>query len=196
MSNDENQDKVTQSENILECGDLAGRDIIKPVYNIGRITFGGQSQLEKLYERLEREKNESAIFSEIVDELLHFKNNADDKGFIGLEKKMENGNRLKYLHFAESTKEKFAKKLLKNEHSETAQLIYAFLLAKVYSSFQTNIHPRISEGHPEEYINQLITEYIIKPLEEILGNNLLRIYDDEINGMIYFLTGNCHIKWN
>ena len=85
---------------------------------------------------------------------------------------------------------------MKNEHSETAQLIYAFLLAKVYSSFQTNIYPRISEGLSEEFINQLVTEYIIKPLEDILGNNLLRIYDDEINGMIYFLTGNCHIKWN
>lgn len=196
MPENENLNSVNQSENILESGDLAGRDIIKPVYNIGRITFGGQSQLEKLYERLEKEKNESAIFREIVDELLHFKNNADDKGFIGLEKKLVNGNRISYLHFAETSKEKFAKKLLKNEHSETAQLIYAFLLAKVYSSFQTNIYPRISEGLAEEFINQLVTEYIIKPLEDILGNNLLRIYDDEINGMIYFLTGNCHIKWN
>lgn len=196
MSINENINEVTQSENVLENGDLAGRDIIKPVYNIGRIAFGGQSQLEKLYERLEKEKNESAIFSEIVDELLHFKNNADDEGFIGLEKKLENGNRLNYLHFAETSKEKFAKKLLKNEHSETAQLIYAFLLAKVYSSFQTNIYPRISESLSEDFINQLVTEYIIKPLEDILGDNLLRIYDDEINGMIYFLTGNCHIKWN
>lgn len=196
MPIDENLNTVTQSENNLETGDLAGRDINKPTYNIGRITFGGESQLEKLYEKLEKEKNESAIFSEIVDELLHFKNNADDKGFIGLEKKLDNASRLNYLHFAEITKEKFAKKLLKNEHSETAQLIYAFLLAKVYSSFQTNIYPRILEGLAEEFINQLVIEYIIKPLEDILGNNLLRIYDDEINGMIYFLTGNCHIKWN
>ena len=56
MLENENLNSVTQSENILENGDLAGRDIIKPVYNIGRITFGGQSQLEKLYERLEKEK--------------------------------------------------------------------------------------------------------------------------------------------
>lgn len=113
-----------------------------------------------------------------------------------LKKKLENGNRLKYLEFAEISKEKFAKKLLLNEHSESAQLIYAFLLAKVYTSFQTNIYTRLNEGHPEEYINQLIAESIVKPLEELLGDNLLRIYDDEINGMIYFLTGNCHIKWN
>ena len=85
---------------------------------------------------------------------------------------------------------------MKNEHSETAQHIYAFLLAKVYSRFETHIYSRLNEGHPEEYINQLVDELIVKPLEDLLGNNLLHIYEDEINGMIYFLMGNCHIKWN
>lgn len=196
MAEPENINEVTQTNNTVESGDMAGRDIIKPTYNIGRVSFGGQSQLEKLYARLEKEKSESSVFSEIVDELLHFKKYAKDTEVLGIEKKLENGNRLEYLHFAEKSKEKFAKKLLINEHSETAQLIYAFLLAKVYTSFQTNIYPRLSEGHPNEFINQLVSEYIIKPLEDILGDNLLRIYDDEINGMIYFLIGNCHIKWN
>lgn len=196
MVEPENKNDVTQSSNIVEKGDLAGRDIIKPTYNFGRITFGGQTQLERLYARLEKEKSESEVFSEIVDELLHFKNYAKGTLVLGIEKKLENGNRLEYLKFAIETKEKFAKKLLLNEHSETAQLIYAFLLAKVYTSFETNIYPRLKEGHPNEFINQLVSEYIVKPLEDILGDNLLRIYDDEINGMLYFLTGNCHIKWN
>lgn len=189
------KDGVTQSNNEVG-GDMAGRDINKPTYIIGRNSFGGQLQLEKLYEKLEKEKENSPLFTEIVEELFHFKNNADETEFIGLQKKLENGNRINYLNFAEKAKEKFAKKLLKNEHSETAQHIYAFLLAKVYSSFETNISPRIRENHPEIFINQLITENIINPLEELLGDNLLRIYDDEINGMIYFLTGNCHIKWD
>lgn len=198
MLNSENTNEVTQTNNTVKSGDLAGRDIIKPstTYNIGRVSFGGQSQLEKLYARLEKEKSESAVFCEIVDELLHFKTYAKGTEVIGIEKKLENGKRLEYLSFAEKTKEKLAKKLLINEHSETAQLIYAFLLAKVYTSFETNIYPRLSEGHPNEFINHLVSEYIVKPIEDILGDNLLRIYDDEINGMIYFLTGNCHIKWN
>ena len=192
----ETNPKITQTKNIVENGDMAGRDVIKPTYNIGKTPFGGQSQLEKLYLRLEKEKADSPIFTEIIDELLHFKTYAKDTEVIGIEKKLENGNRLSYLSFAEKSKEKFAKKLMLNEHSETAQLIYAFLLAKVYTSFENNIYPRLNEGHPDEFITQIIAEYIVKPLEEILGDNLLRIYDDEINGMIYFLTGNCHIKWN
>lgn len=187
--------EVSQSNNEVK-GDLAGNDINKPTYNIGRTSIGGKSQLERLYDRLEKERESSTIFSEIVDDLLHYKKNADETEFIGLEKKLENGNRISYLNFAEKSKEKFAKKLLRNEHSETAQHIYAFLLAKVYSSFEFNIAPRIKEKHPEIFINELISEFIIRPLEDILGENLLRIYDDEINGMIYFLTGNCHIKWD
>lgn len=187
--------EVSQSNNEVQ-GDLAGNDINKPTYNIGRTYIGGKSQLEKLYDKLKKERESSTVFSEIVDELLHFKNNADEAEFIGLEKKLENGKRTNYLNFAEKSKEKFAKKLLLNEHSETAQHIYAFLLAKVYSSFELNIAPRIKENHPEIFINELVKEFIVNPLEDVLGENLLRIYDDEINGMIYFLTGNCHIKWN
>lgn len=197
MAEETNKNEVTQSNNTVGNGDIAGRDVNKPtVINIGRVSSGGKSQLEILYEKLEQERQNSSIFSDMVDELLHYKSYAANTEVIGLEKKLENGNRLNYLNFAERAKEKFTKKLLKNEHSETAQHIYAFLLDKVYCSFETNIYPRLNEGHPEEYINQLVNEFIIKPIEDLLGNNLLHIYDAEINGMIYFLMGNCHIKWN
>jgi hypothetical protein len=52
MTEPESINKVNQSNNIVESGDMAGRDIIKPVtnINIGRVSFGGKSQLELLYE--------------------------------------------------------------------------------------------------------------------------------------------------
>jgi len=197
MTEEKDINEVTQSNNTVGNGDIAGRDINKPTtISFGRLSLGGKTQLETLYEKLEQEKLSSSGLCEMVEELLHFKRYAVNTEVIGLEKKLENGNRLKYLNFAERTKEKFSMKLLKNEHSETAQHIYAFLLAKVYSRFETNIYPRLGEGHPEEYINQLIDEFIIKPIEDLLGENLLHIYEDEINGMIYFLMGNCHIQLN
>lgn len=190
-------DKIKQANNTIEGdGDIAARDINKPTYNYGRVSTGGQSQLEKLYERLEEERKNSTTFNNVIDDLLHYKNYAPNTTVVGLEEKLNNGNRQKYLRFAEISKEKFTRKLVKNEHSETAQLIYAFLLAKVYASFETYVYPRLNEGHPEEFINRLVSSYIISPIEDILGDNLLQIYEDEINGMIYFLTGNCHIKWN
>lgn len=186
---------ILENITIQGNGDVAARDINKN-YFYGRVSTGGQSQLEKLYERLEKERERSPIFNDVIEELLHYKNNASNTEIIGLEAKLINGNRQSYLEFAEKVKEKFTRKLVKNEYSETAQLIFAFLLAKVYSNFETFISPQLNQGHPEEYINNLVISQIINPIEEILGDNLLRIYTDDINGMIYFLTGNCHIKWN
>lgn len=196
MAGTDNTNEVTQSDNTVENGDMAGRDVNKQTINIGRMSFGGKSQLQILYEKLEEEKKNTTGITEMIEELQHFKSYAKDEEVIGLEKKLENGNRLNYLNFAERSKEKFSKKLLKNEHSETAQEIYAFLLAKVYRRFEDHIYPRLSEGHSEGFINQLVDEFIINPMEDLLGENLLRLYEDEISGMIYFLMGNCHIKWN
>ncbi len=196
MNKIKNINKVTQSDNIVTKGNIAGGDIHNTTVNIGRMPMEGKSQLEILYEKLKKEKESSRMFCEIIDELLHFKTYAENTEVIGLEKKLENGRRLQYLNFARKSKEKFTKKLLKNEYSETAQYIYAFLLAKVYSKFEMDIYPQILKGRPEEYVNQLIKNLIVTPIENLLGDNLLHIYDDEINGMIYFLTGNCHIKWN
>ncbi len=196
MAENNENNEVTLSNNTVENGDIAGRDVNKPTINIGRMSFGGKSQLQILYDRLEEEKKSTKGIAEMIEELQHFKSYAKDEEVIGLEKKLENGNRLKYLNFAERSKEKFSMKLLKNEHSETAQEIYAFLLAKVYRRFEDHIYPRLSEGHSEDFINQLVDEFIINPMEDLLGENLLRLYEDEISGMIYFLMGNCHIKWN
>lgn len=196
MAEEENKRQVTQSNNTIDNGDMAGRDVIKSTIHIGRVSFGGKSQLQLLYEKFEEEKKNSTGITEMVEELQHFRAYAEDEEIIGLEKKLENGKRIKYLNFAERSKEKFTKKLLKNEHSETAQEIYAFLLAKVYRRFEDHIYPRLSEHHSEEFINQLVDEFIVNPMEDLLGDNLLRLYEDEISGMIYFLMGNCHIKWN
>ena len=196
MADTDNKNEVTQSKNTIENGDMAGRDVNKTTINVGRMSFGGKSQLQLLYEKLEEEKKNSTGIAEMIEELQHFKSYAKNEKVIGLEKKLENGNRVKYLNFAERSKEKFTKKLLKNEHSETAQEIYAFLLAKVYRRFEEHIYPRLSEGHSDDFINQLVDEFIINPMEDLLGENLLRLYEDEISGMIYFLMGNCHIKWN
>jgi hypothetical protein len=44
-------------------------------------------------------------------------------------------------------------------------------------------------------IKRAVQHEIIDPIEAMLGENVLDLYADEINGMLYFLTGNCHIRW-
>ena len=135
-------------------------------------------------------------FRELCEEL-DYLNSVIDNDVIGLEKKLENGGREKLLDYALDVKDRFHRKLMKtSQYSAIAQDINVFLLTKVRSSFMREIYTLICQNESEERINFLITERIIKPVQEDLGINLFRYNEDDIMGMIFFLTGNCHIKWN
>ena len=85
MVDEENKNNVTQTNNTVKDGDIAGRDVIKSTtINFGRVSFGGKSQLEMLYEKLEQEKENSPVFTEMIEELMHFKSHASNAEVIGL----------------------------------------------------------------------------------------------------------------
>lgn len=58
------------------------------------------------------------------------------------------------------------------------------------------VYTLICNNAPQENIDKLITERIINPVKQELGINLFKYDEEDIMGMIFFLTGNCHIKWN
>ncbi|MBK8945405.1 MAG: hypothetical protein IPM32_09065 [Ignavibacteriae bacterium] len=182
--------KVTQKE-INTGGHVAGRDI-----NIFNESEKRASYLCKLMQKFKKERDDNILVDKIIDELMHYKEAVDRNEIIGLNEKLKRGNREDLLEDALIMKEKFAKKLLKYELFESAQEIYATLLAHVNYNFKTFILPKIQENKlSKAEINQLIDSKVIQPLFDELDENYLRIYKDEINGMLYFLTGNCHIKW-
>ena len=185
--------KVKQ-EGINSGGDTAGRDIKKTI-NVN-LTEKRNKYLCSLMERFKKERDGNIQVNTIIDELTHYKTPIHSERIIGLENKLKKGKREDLLDDALITKEKFTKKLLKYELFESAQEIYAILLAHVYYNFRTHIVPIIKEEtYSNSEINKLIDERVIDPLFNELDENVLKIYKDEINGMIYFLTGNCHIRW-
>lgn len=174
--------------------DLIGRD--DNSININNNFSTRATYLQDLYERYEKEKNENPDFKELCEELDYF-NSIIDGDVIGLEKKLTQGGRVKLIDYALDVKERFHKKLMKtSQYSSIAQDINVYLLTKVRRGFIMEIYTLICNNESEEKINMLITERIIKPVQEDLGINLFRYTEDDIMGMIFFLTGNCHIKWN
>lgn len=152
--------------------------------------------LQDLYERYEKEKVNNPDFKELCEELDYF-NSIVDGNVIGLEEKLRQGGRDKILFYALDVKDRFHRKLMKtSQYSIIAQDINVYILAKVRSSFMREIYSLICDNESQEKINILITERIIKPVQEDLGINLFRYNEDDIMGMIFFLTGNCHLKWN
>ncbi|MDO6490111.1 MULTISPECIES: ABC-three component system protein [unclassified Cellulophaga] len=193
MADNNNEVKIEDSN---VGGNLAGRDYTDKSISVVNNYQSRSTYLEDLYNRYEKEKVSNPEFKELCEEL-DYLNSVIDNDVIGLEKKLENGGREKLLDYALDVKDRFHRKLMKtSQYSAIAQDINVFLLTKVRSSFMREIYTLICQNESEERINFLITERIIKPVQEDLGINLFRYNEDDIMGMIFFLTGNCHIKWN
>ena len=159
-------------------------------------SYNRSAYLEDLYDKFQKEKAESTELREFCEELDYF-NSIIDEDIIGLEQKLKNGGKEKLIYYATDVKERFHKKLIKtSQYSLVAQDINVYLLTKVRRGFMMEIYTLICNNEPEEKINLFITERIINPVKADLGINLFRYTEDDIMGMIFFLTGNCHIKWN
>lgn len=184
-------DTHTKQENNVVHGDQAGRDIFK-FY----ATDGSQpTPMGRLVEKFKRERMEDAGFHETLDILKHFGRPLSGETVAGLEAKLRASGREGLLLFAQQTKELFTKKLIEHQFSEAAQEIHGYLLAEVYTRFHMGVLPAIQQGLSAEAVDALVKARVIDPVQALLDENVLRLFSTEITGMLYYLTGNCHIKW-
>ena len=189
-----NIDTTTQSSNDVG-GDLAGRDMFKHTFTLNT-AHQVSTYINKLYAKLADETASNPSLQASIEDFDYFNSQVDDDQIIGLERKLIEGKRVNMVRYAKDVKERYHKKLLRTcQFSEVSQRINVHLLAKVRSYYMDEVYPSVCEGAEPVYIGRLINERIIKPLEAELGENLLDYTSEDIQGMLYFLTGNCHIKW-
>lgn len=184
---------VTQEGNQVG-GDQAGRDIFKTTFVLPTGRGSSVEHMRKLAERYKNERRDNAIFNGILEELQHFKQPVEGEKIIGLEEKLKLAKLDCLIPFAVTTKELFAKKLSRNFSSECAQEIFSVLLAEVWTRFQLNITPLLQKMDSVE-IPPKVYEIVVGPVNEMLGENVLELKANDVAGMVYFLTGNCHITW-
>lgn len=159
-------------------------------------TYERSAYLQNLYDKFQEEKKNNPELKELCEELDYFNSQLDNEEEMGLENKLTAGNREKIISYAKSVKEKFHKKLMKtSQYSSVAQDINVYILTKVRRGFMMEVYTLICNNESEEKINLFIAERIINPVKAELGLNLFKYDEDDIMGMIFFLTGNCHLKW-
>ena len=186
--------EVTQTENIVD-GDLVGRDKNITTNNIN-VTHNKSAYLNELYQKFLSEEKDNQQFKNFMEELDYYHSQIENDIVLGLENKLIAGSRGNIIWYAKEVKERFHKKLLQtSQFSEVAQKINVYLLATVRSYYMLEVYPLICSNEDPLLINAHIKEKIINPLITELGDNLLGFTPDDIQGMLYFLTGNCHIKW-
>jgi hypothetical protein len=186
-------DNKLSVKNSTVGGKFTGRDDNSLTFSR---TYERSEYLQDLYNKFEEEKKSNPDLKDFCEELDYFNSQIANESIVGLENKLKAGNREKIITYAKIVKEKFHKKLIKtSQYSSVAQDINVYILTKVRRGFMMDIYTLICKNESEEKINLLITERIIEPVKAELGLNLFKYDEDDIMGMIFFLTGNCHLKW-
>lgn len=173
--------------NIFAGGDVVGRDKITN----NNLPHPRQLDLLSANYKIELEKNQTT--SDIIDELQHYKTR--DPNVRDLQEKLNAAGFDYLIDEAEELKELMAKLIIKNQHYRSAQKIITLLLADVESIFNAQIKPKLSPDVSESDIKDLFRILLEQEIQDKLGENVLEIFNRQINGMVFFLTGNCHLEW-
>lgn len=183
----------TRQTNNTAGGDIAGRDVIKTVYNTPMPTALGQ-----LIKKYKDESEEDHVLKEYIDDLILFAKPVPKDPLIGLENKLNAAGRDSEIYEALILKEIIYERLKANIGSPSFQQIYAYLLGDTKERFTTYVKPLINSGASNCEIDKAIFENVINPIRndlekcgEIHGFTL-----QSLKGLMYFLAGNCHIRWD
>lgn len=175
-------------------GDFAGRDMYKNTYSRSAVSVG---KLRKLFEQFEKEKQSDSNMKFIAEELQHLMTPREGEIVIGLEKKLEAAQKpQETIDLARECKEQYAKKLYKQQFYDSFQKINLILLSTARTQFVNYVYPLIKDGRSDMEVAWALDEHVIKNLQSMLDvDDSLVFSPNDVWGILYFLTGNCYIKW-
>ena len=156
------------------------------------------SRMDTYFQRLIEEIQQN-VKAEIIDELLYYTTEKD--GTLGMERKLTDGGfREESILEALKQKEFYAKKSMRYDCYPSAQKIFLLLFARIKNEFNTSIYPLIVAQQPLPVVMSQLRQKIVNPIMDMLDahgahDQYLNFTEDHIYGMIYYLTGMCHLNW-
>lgn len=181
--------KRVDQRNAQAGGDIAGGDITKVIYERPK------TRLEVMVSNLQRDVEQDSDAKEFIASLQRWTVKSTEYR-RNLEQKLTACGKENLIKDATAAKEAFAKQLLRTTFRSALQEVYAHILQLVWSKFTHEIKPKIAadaSADTELAICQLATE-----IDQQLANAPpeLGLSVQEVLGMLYYLTGNCHIDWD
>lgn len=151
------------------------------------------------YFRQLHQEIEDKTTRQIIDDLLYYTTKLD--GTKGMEEKLQDGGFSSgFIRAALRKKQQYAKKALLYDCYPSAQEINLLIFADIINAFTVYIEPMINREEPIDAVMERIHEKVVLPIMSKLNVNGaddrdLHYTTDHIYGMIYYLTGMCHINW-
>lgn len=176
-------------------GNSAERDLIVGTnYSFNEVKAKSNA-LANLLLRCKELSSSDPEYKYMLDELQEYLLPRPGRKIIGLEEKLREGDRLDLLEDALFLENKFARRVSKNQFSSSEEVIYCHCLSKINSSFSHYIKPLFKNTVSTAIIERMIFDRIVEPLYEEVSEVNAAVSFDLIRGMIFFLTGKCHIRW-
>lgn len=169
--------------------------------NLGKadnVYFSPKSKWQKRFEQLQEEVQNDLRYETFIEDFHNYNTIQDG---IGLEQKLTDaGFSANEIFRALKFKEKYSKKVVKGEMYLSQQEIDVEIFSLVDNNFYTYVFPQIELQVPKSEVLILLRERVIQPILDILNregeaDNFLNYNANDIYGMVYFLTGKCHLNW-
>lgn len=163
--------------------------------HIGDNNFAPLTSLETAVEQVKKVWRGEDKLVDILEDLADYITEHPERKIVGLEKKLELGERIDLFSRARFLKNKFARRVAKNQMSITEQHVYIQILSAINTTWYQSIYPAIVSGTSNQEVDQLIHEELIKPVHQAIVRFDCTITTEAVSGMLYFLTGKCHLIW-
>jgi hypothetical protein len=183
---------TNQNDNIV-AGSMAGRDLTIANY----YPASPSTQIRMLCERLQSEEGDGVGTAiDFIEDLQHFLDKPASEFDRSLGDKLIASDRAELVEFAQEAKERAMKKILRFQSSRTAQEIFVYVLGDLRSRFMNHVRPLIARQATREEVDAAMQEKVIAPVADALGPSPLTLSPDSVLALLFYLAGNCHIKWD
>lgn len=168
------------------------------IANADTIYLTPKSKWQKRFEKLQEEVRNDERYESFIE---NFREYNTIKDGIGLEQKLiDAGFNETEIMRALNFKEKYSKRVVRGEMFQTQQEIDVEIFSLVDNNFYTYVFPKILKNDPKLDILIQLRENVVQPILDILNregesDNFLNYNINDIYGMVYFLTGKCHLNW-
>lgn len=156
------------------------------------------SRLASDFERL-RQEILKGVKQETIEELKYYITKLP--GTKSAEEKLTDGGfKTSFIREAIRLKDLYARRATMYQDYPSAQQINLDLFSRIRHEFDDTIFPIIEGGADLSSVMQQIRTKIVNPIMQLLNENgaydeHLHYSEDHIYGMIYYLTGMCHLNW-
>lgn len=181
---------LTISENKISHVDTGGGD-----FKVGYFNAPSPSKIERLINAAKVFAADSEEYRDLLDELNNYQKPRAGREIIGLKNKLQRANMRPLVDDATYFKSNAITKVARYQLQSHKVAVHNYIYGKINEIFNAHIAPLIRQGLQAHEINQVISEMIIQPLADEVCVADPTINSDTIRGMLYILTGNCHLTW-